>query len=70
MIIFFAIERNEEMTSKKCCESKYYYNFYKFLLELNWNYELLYNNLSVVVITEKKGNIYACKSLILNVYLK
>ena len=21
MIIFFAIERNEEMTSKKCCES-------------------------------------------------
>ena len=33
----------------------------RFLLELYWNYELLYNNSSVVVINKKKGNIYACK---------
>ena len=36
MINYFAIERNEEMTSKKCCESKYYYILYnlQFLLEM------------------------------------
>ena len=38
------------------------------MLELNWNYELLYKNSSVVVIIKKKGNIYACKSHILNVF--
>ena len=37
------------------------------MLELNLNYELLYNNSSVVVITKKVGNIFACKSQ-LNVF--
>ena len=41
---------------------------YQLLLELNWNYELLYNNSSVVVISKKKGNIYACNSRISNIF--
>ena len=61
MIIFFAIGRNEEMHVRivvKVNTTIFFINK-QFLFELNWNYELLYNNSSVVVITKKKGNIYA-----------
>ena len=34
MIIFFAIERNEEMTSKKCCENKYCHILYKLAISV------------------------------------
>ena len=65
MINFFATGINEEMTSKECCESKHYYILYKLAISvgIELDYELQYKNSYIVVITKKKGNIYACKSI-------
>ena len=41
IIIFFAIERNEEKSSKKCCESKYtyFYILYKLAIPIELEQE-------------------------------
>ena len=40
MINLFALEINEEMTIKKCCESKHYYILYKLAISVGIELEL------------------------------